>query len=95
MTNNIEIGDLIHSNALGFGLVLDKKYVNVPDWAANLMNKKNMNLKKVNELQIFWSGGEEVQSGTHSHIMELIDWNNNSVGIQFVSRAKEHINDVD
>lgn len=95
MNNNVEIGDLIHSDALGFGLVLDKKYVSVPDWANSLMIKKNMKMKKVNELQIFWSGGKEVQSGTHSHILELIDWNDPSVGVEIISRANEHINDVD
>lgn len=92
---NINIGDLLHSDALGFGLVVNKDYIKPPSWANKIIKKKGIKFDKVNVLNIFWSGGKEVQSGTHSHIMELIDWNNNSVNIQIVSRNNEHINDVD
>lgn len=92
---NIDIGDLLHSDALGFGLVVDKKHVRPPEWSKKTLDKKKVNLAKVHELSIFWSGGEEVQSGTYSHIMESIDWDNKSVNLHIVSKNSKHINDVD
>lgn len=95
MNTDINVGDLLHSNALGFGLVLDKNNVKPPDWAMKIMKNRNVTLNKVNQVEIFWSGGEEVASTTASHIVELIDWNSKVDTIHIVSRAHEHINDVD
>lgn len=95
MNTDINVGDLLHSRALGFGLVLNKNHVKPPDWAMKIMKNRNITMNKVNQVDIFWSGGEEVISNTSSHIVELIDWNSKVDIIQIVSRAHEHINDVD